>query len=195
MPRNSPKTPLKDRKLTPKEKALCHEYLIDKNGRQAAIRAGYSPNSAAEIAIEALNKPNVKAYLEALLSAQLARTGVTADKVINGLVAIAFHQARDILDIKNGKLTVKDMAVWSQASHHAVESVEVTATGGIKIRAASKVAAHKMLGDHFGLFTDFNCAIAAISRYGYVLPLENGEKGFVFREALPEAGGLTEGER
>lgn len=36
------------------------EYLVDLNATQAAIRAGYSPNSACSIGIENLSKPSIK---------------------------------------------------------------------------------------------------------------------------------------
>jgi len=40
--------------LTPKQERFVGEYLIDLNATQAAIRAGYSPSSAAEIGYENL---------------------------------------------------------------------------------------------------------------------------------------------
>ena len=48
-----------DTKLTAKQERFCEEYLIDLNGAQAAIRAGYSHNSAKEISSENLTKPNI----------------------------------------------------------------------------------------------------------------------------------------
>lgn len=52
--------------LTDKEWAFCLEYPKDWNGTQAAIRAGYSSNSAAEIAYENLRKPHIKAALKSV---------------------------------------------------------------------------------------------------------------------------------
>lgn len=45
--------------LTEKQRRFCDEYLIDLNATQAAIRAGYSPKTAAAIAAENLTKPKV----------------------------------------------------------------------------------------------------------------------------------------
>ncbi|MFC4355320.1 terminase small subunit [Chryseomicrobium palamuruense] len=50
--------------LTGKQKRFCDEYLIDCNGTQAAIRAGYSPKTANVIASSNLTKVNIKAYIE-----------------------------------------------------------------------------------------------------------------------------------
>ena len=36
--------------LTPKQARFCEEYVIDLNGKQAAIRAGYSQRSAEYLA-------------------------------------------------------------------------------------------------------------------------------------------------
>lgn len=45
--------------LTPKQERFVSEYLIDLNATQAAIRAGYSENTARAIASENLSKPNI----------------------------------------------------------------------------------------------------------------------------------------
>ena len=50
--------------LTWKQKAFIDEYMKDYNGTQAAIRAGYSENSAKEIAYENLTKPHIKEELK-----------------------------------------------------------------------------------------------------------------------------------
>lgn len=55
------------RKLTPKQKKFADEYVITGNARQSAISAGYSKNSASEIASENLTKPNILAYIEGQL--------------------------------------------------------------------------------------------------------------------------------
>lgn len=50
--------------FTPKQAAFIREYLIDKNGAQAAIRAGYSAKTAASIAEENLRKPDIRAAID-----------------------------------------------------------------------------------------------------------------------------------
>ena len=55
--------------LTQKQKAFVQEYLVDLNATQAAIRAGYSPKTAAVTGCENLTKPNIqKANNEAMKS-------------------------------------------------------------------------------------------------------------------------------
>lgn len=50
--------------MTEKQKKFCIEYLKDLNATQAAIRAGFSKNSAAEIGYEYLRKPHIKKYID-----------------------------------------------------------------------------------------------------------------------------------
>ena len=52
-------------KLSPKQIRFVDEYLIDLNATQAAIRAGYSRNSARQIGVETMKKPVIAAVAEA----------------------------------------------------------------------------------------------------------------------------------
>ena len=54
--------------ITAKKRRFCEEYVIDCNGKQSAIRAGYSKNAAKEQAFENLTKPHIKKYIKKLQS-------------------------------------------------------------------------------------------------------------------------------
>lgn len=53
-----------EKQMTPKQLSFCNEYLKLGNGRQAAINAGYSENSAHSIANENLNKQYLKKFIQ-----------------------------------------------------------------------------------------------------------------------------------
>ena len=76
--------------LNEKQKQFCNEYLIDFNGTQAAIRAGYSKKTAYSMANENLRKPEIQAYLKELIENRNERVQITQDEVI-----------RDIIEVKN----------------------------------------------------------------------------------------------
>lgn len=57
--------------LTDKQLAFCREYVVDWNGTQAAIRAGYSENTANVIASENLAKPYIRAEITRLVDEHL----------------------------------------------------------------------------------------------------------------------------
>jgi len=52
--------------LSAKQEQFCQEYLVDYNGTQAAIRAGYSPKTAMEQASRLLSKVKISDRLAEL---------------------------------------------------------------------------------------------------------------------------------
>ena len=76
--------------LTGKQKRFCEEYIFDYNGTRAAIVAGYSENTAAEIASENLTKPNIQAYLKELQSNLEKTSGISRLKVLREHEKLAF---------------------------------------------------------------------------------------------------------
>lgn len=76
-------------KLTAKQEMFCLEYLIDLNATQAAIRAGYSKESAGTIGSENMQKPEVLAHIASLKAARASKLEITADYVLDGLKTVA----------------------------------------------------------------------------------------------------------
>ena len=74
--------------MTKKQKRFVEEYLIDLNATQAAIRAGYSPDTAGSIGNENLKKPEICACVEKAMAERSKRTGVCADRVVQELAKI-----------------------------------------------------------------------------------------------------------
>lgn len=86
--------------LTPKQKRFADEYLIDSNGTQAAIRAGYSPKTANEQASQLLAKLNIKEYV-ARRSAELAeKTGLTAELVRQQWLSVLSADVNEIMEFR-----------------------------------------------------------------------------------------------
>ncbi len=77
------------RGLSPKQRQFVREYLIDLNGTQAAIRAGYSPHTENEQAAQLLARLSIKRAVREALKARAARTEATADDVIRELLIVA----------------------------------------------------------------------------------------------------------
>lgn len=93
--------------LTNKQVRFVEEYLIDLNATQAAIRAGYSENSAKEIGCENLAKPKIKPYIEKALkerSDALKENGtITIDPRVIERAAEILGSTKEAVDIaRNG---------------------------------------------------------------------------------------------
>ena len=140
--------------MTKKQKRFAEEYLIDLNATQAAIRAGYSPDTAKEIGCENLTKPNIRACIDREMAERSKRTGVNADRVVMELAKVAFVNAVDVIDPKTA--TVKEDAPSEDTA--AIQSVKVKTFGddGLEreIKMADKLKALELLGKHMGMFKD-----------------------------------------
>lgn len=140
--------------MTKKQKRFCEEYLIDLNATQAAIRAGYSPDTAKAIGCENLTKPDIRAHIDRAMAERSKRTGVNADRVVQELAKIAFVNATEVIDPKTA--TVREDAPPEDTA--AIQSVKVKTFGedGLEreIKMADKLKALEMLGRHLGMFKD-----------------------------------------
>lgn len=93
--------------MTEKQRRFCEEYLVDLNGRQAAIRAGYSPGAADSMAHEFLHDPKHSGIQERIARAEAERsrrTGITADRVLLELARVGFSQPEMLIDFETAQV-------------------------------------------------------------------------------------------
>lgn len=113
------------RKLTPKQERFVHEYLIDLNATQAAIRAGYSERTARQVAAENLSKPDIQAAIDACMKARETRTGITADRVLAELALIGFSDMGQILDFTGDVPRLKKASEIAPEARRLLQAVKV----------------------------------------------------------------------
>ncbi len=142
--------------MTKKQKRFADEWLIDLNGTQAAIRAGYSPDTAASIASENLKKPEIEKYIAKAMAERSRRTGVNQDRIVSELAKMAFVKMTDVV---NAEGRIREDA--GEADLSCIESIRYkrsdTETGSSEereVRIASKLKALELLGKHFGMWND-----------------------------------------
>lgn len=140
--------------MTKKQKLFVEEYLLDLNATQAAIRAGYSPETAGAIGAENLKKPQIQNAIARAMAERSRRTGVNAERVVLELAKIAFANAGDLIDAQDA--TVRDGA--SREDLAAIQSIKVKDMGDMgierEVRLADKLKALELLGRHLGMFSD-----------------------------------------
>jgi hypothetical protein len=88
--------------LTDLQQRFVDEYLVDLNGTQAAIRAGYSPDTARQMASENLSKPYIQVAIADARKAQQERTQVDADRVVTEAWNIMLADPRELVQVKVG---------------------------------------------------------------------------------------------
>ncbi len=90
--------------LTPKQSAFIDEYLIDFNGTQAAIRAGYSPKTANTIAAQNLAKLSIHSEIKERLNKRAESCERKALDIIKDLQAIKDSAMRLIFDSQGNEV-------------------------------------------------------------------------------------------
>jgi phage terminase small subunit len=71
--------------LTAKQLVFIAEYMVDLNGKQAAIRAGYSEKTAEVQASRLLSNAKVAAEVERRSEKRQKKLGLSADFVLDGI--------------------------------------------------------------------------------------------------------------
>lgn len=144
-------------KLTNKQQRFVDEYLIDLNGTQACIRAGYSARTANRTATKLLSKAVIQEAIKKGMAARSQRTQVDADYVLNRLVEI---DQMDCLDILNDDGSVKPVRDWPQIWRQFISGFDVAElfTGGgedrelagmmKKIKWPDKIKNLELIGKH-----------------------------------------------
>lgn len=70
-----------ERPLTARQRAFIREYRVDRNGTQAAIRAGYSKSTADVIASQNLAKIKIAREIQAVDAQAAEKADITRDKI------------------------------------------------------------------------------------------------------------------
>ncbi len=137
--------------LTPKQAKFVIEYLIDLNGTQAAIRAGYSEDTATEIASENLTKPNIKSAIQEQMDARASRTLITADWVLERMKEVAERclQAKPVMYFDK-----VDKAMKQEMEFHTKENGELEEVGVYQFDSAGANKALENLARNQKLLTD-----------------------------------------
>lgn len=144
--------------MTKKQKAFIEEYLLDLNATQAAIRAGYSPQTAKSIGQRLLTFVDISGAIDKTMAERSKRTGVNQDRIVLELAKIAFANMSDFVNMDD--VTVKDAAIRDDTA--TICSVRIktftTKSGELgterEIKTYDKIRALELLGKHLGLFSD-----------------------------------------
>ncbi len=154
--------------LTAKQAAFVREYLIDLNATQAAIRAGYSVKTAAEIGRQNLIKVEIAAHIAEAQANRAKRTEITQDRVLAELAKIGFADIKSYVAYKtaltkigtddNGEAIIDYAHVIDVRDSEEVDGApisEITLKDGtLKFKLHDKVAALEKIGRHLGMFND-----------------------------------------
>lgn len=132
--KNSDKT---EQQLNSKQLRFCQEYVIDNNGTQAAIRAGYSKKTAQQISANLLLKVVIQEKIKSLEKTVAEKLGITHEYVLKNFKTIAERcmQAEEVMIYDKDKK-------------------EKIGTGTYIFDSNGANRANEMIGKHLSMFTD-----------------------------------------
>jgi phage terminase small subunit len=100
-------------KKRPDVKVFIAEYKIDRNGRRAAIAAGYSAASADQTASRLIRTAKVREEIEAhraeVIAKVNAETGLTLERVLGQIAKGVFFDARKLLDSRGNPKPISEL--------------------------------------------------------------------------------------
>ena len=167
-------------KLTARQAKFVREYLVDLNGAQAAIRAGYSQKGANVRAAELLANRTVLELISAGQQKRAAKLDLDAERVLREWLEIATADVRELVqyvrtacpecwpDIQQddpnpecrkcqgrgkGHVRVADTRTLSPSAAKLYSGVQV-GRDGIKVNLRDRDAAWVNIARHLGMFND-----------------------------------------
>lgn len=155
-------------RLSAKHRRFVEEYLIDLNATQAAIRAGYSENTAGSVGSALLQREDVQRHLQNCQLSRSYRTGITQDQVLRELARIGFADIKQFLSFrtaltrigfdKDGNEIIDYATVIELKDSDVVDGAPISEVslkdGNLKFKLHDKVAALEKIGRHLGMFND-----------------------------------------
>ena len=119
--------------LNTKQQLFCIEYLKDFNATQAAIRAGYSKDTARQIGCENLTKLDIQKELGRQIQELLTQAKIPLEKqIFDYWIKRAFYNITDIIG-SDGKMKMSDKKLEETGLHVCIDSINK------KINAQGKV--------------------------------------------------------
>lgn len=131
--------------LTLKQEQFCQEYLVDLNATQAAIRAGYSADSANEQGSRLLANLKVASRVRELLAGRAARVEVDADWVL-----------RRLLEISDKCMEAKPVMEFDPVNKCMVQKEATSGELLYEFDSSGANKATELIGKHLGFFEKNN---------------------------------------
>ncbi len=147
--------------LSEKHRRFVAEYLKDLNATQAAIRSGYSEDTARQQGSRLLTNDDIAEAVAEGQAKALADAGLTATRVLEEMRRLAFVSIQDLFDTEGNLIPIHQLPRHVASAVASVEVVKKNLAAGDgqtdtvhKLKTWDKPKALDMLGKHFGLLEE-----------------------------------------
>lgn len=115
--------------LNERELRFIDHWLVDPNGTQAAIQAGYSPDSASVIASQNLRRPEIVRVIAERQLATRTKFGIKHEDIVRETARVAFSDIRTIASFGDERgVSFFDSEDLSDDAAHAISEITSKAT-------------------------------------------------------------------
>lgn len=155
----------KEKKFTAKADKFCQEYMIDLNGTQAAIRAGYSEKTARQIATTLLSKVYIQKRISELKAEIAEKAQITAVEILQELKNFAFSDITETIMLSTEEIKTLPPEVRRLITQY--KKITKTEIGEgkdpqayietmVELKFVDKMRAFEMLNRHTGFYEKDN---------------------------------------
>lgn len=156
--------------LTDKQKRFVEAYLLDPNGKKAAIAAGYSAKTAEVAASRLLRHVEVAAEINRRREVIQIKAGVTPEMVVSELAKLGFSDIRQVIawrtveqqvafdaegepvELPDVEITIRNSEEIAAGAAAAIAEVSRGKDGTLKVKMHDKLGALVRIGQHLGMF-------------------------------------------
>jgi len=154
----------KQNKLTDKQRRFCQEYIIDLNAKQAAIRTGYSHETAENQASRLLSYVKVQNEVAKLQKEKSKELKYDSKFVLKELLKQATFNIKDFINVK--QITLKDakgenfvrdyihLKDWDNLDGTLISEIKQNKDLMIQVKFYDKQKALELIGRHLGMWID-----------------------------------------
>lgn len=116
------------------------EFMIDRNATEAAIRAGYSKNSAGQIGCRLLKDGKILTEINKRSEEQSIRLQITSDRIIQEYENLALFDPLDLFDDDGNLKALKDIPEHARRAISGLDLIQLKTitTDDVKIEAILK---------------------------------------------------------
>ena len=139
-----------------KYEAFCNEYVVDRNGAQAAIRAGYSAKTANSKAAQLLTIVSIQERIEELEKEIQDRNKIKIDEVVQFLADTIRADASEYVENGVFGLNLRDITELPIEKRRLINSLSFKKGQSVEFKLVDKMTAAEKLMRHLGGYKEDN---------------------------------------
>ena len=140
--------------LTHKQWVFAQEFIIDYNGKQAAIRSGYALKSAEVSASRLISSAKVQLAIAQAQHFKAKVAEITVERVLEEMRRLAFAQTTDMVTLKGGWVHIADTDSLSVEQKAAISQIKQAKDGSVEVKFYDKQKALDSLAKAIGMFNE-----------------------------------------